>query len=101
MAEKYLQMRGSTSNANWAIYPGIYTTNTSTTDAAQYGVILVLASSATAGFNGSNWIFQIWYQTNGKIKTRYSINAKDGGSWTTWRDIGTSILSGTTLTVNG
>ena len=93
-------MRGTTENANWAIYPGIYQTITTTVDAAQYGILLVLASGID-GFNGGTWHFQIWYQTNGKIKTRYSINAKDGGSWTSWRDIGTSILSGTTLTVNG
>ena len=97
-----MQIRSYNPNANNNVYPGLYYSTTDTLNAKEYGVILVV-SSAGGGLTGSNWIYQIWLQTNGKIKIRYSINAKSStdGNWTSWRDIGTSVLSGTTLTITG
>ena len=93
-------MKGYSSNANWAIEPGLYYTDTSTIDATTWGVLLSLPST-TLGFNGATWHFQIWYRTDGKIATRYAINATGGGSWCAWKLIPTGSLSGTTLNLVG
>ena len=80
---------GHTDNANWAYANGIYITGTDTVDAAAYGLILTL-NAYNDGYTGKNWIFQVWFRTNGTIQTRRSINATDGGGWTAWETISKS-----------
>lgn len=72
-------------NANWAILTGIYNTSPSTVGAPDYGVLIVFAAPyPTAGFNGKNWIHQLWLTNNNVVQHRFSINATDGGSWGAW-----------------
>ena len=85
----FLKYREHTTNANWALASGIYNTSTDTVDAADYGALLVI-NSYNIGFNGRNWIFQVWFRTNGTIQTRRSINATDGSGWTAWETISKS-----------
>lgn len=72
-------------NANWAVLTGIYNTNPSTVGAPDYGVLIVFAAPyPTAGFNGKNWIHQLWLTNNNVVQHRFSINATDGDSWGAW-----------------
>lgn len=64
---------------------GIYTYSTYTTGNAPttYGRLLVLNSSYT-GQDSYTWLWQLAFDTAGKLKIRESIN---GGSWTSWSEI--------------
>lgn len=84
-----LKLRGYIDNANWQTWPGVYKTGPETTDAPGYGALLVIGTSAN-GFTGSDWYFQIHFGTDGLIRTRRSINATSGGSWTGWEIINKS-----------
>nr|DAM43348.1 MAG TPA: L SHAPED TAIL FIBER PROTEIN [Caudoviricetes sp.] len=89
-AEKsYFALRGYINNANWQTWPGVYKTGPETTDVPGYGALLVIGTSAN-GFTGSDWYFQIHFGTDGLIRTRRSINATSGGSWTGWEIINKS-----------
>lgn len=72
-------------NANWACYTGIYTTNPNTVGAPDYGVLVVFAMPyPLAGFNGKNWIHQLWFSNNNFVEHRFSVNKKDGTGWSEW-----------------
>ena len=86
---EYLKLRGYSSDANWATWPGLYQTGPETVDAASYGVLLVVGTSAN-GFTGGDWYFQVWFKTDGYIHIRRSINATGGGGWTAWETISKS-----------
>lgn len=85
---EFFKIRGYATNANWEILPGVCRTTTSTVDAADYGVLLVIGTSTV--FTGSDWYFQVWFKTNGLIHVRRSINATGGGGWTAWETISKS-----------
>ena len=79
--DTYLRFRGLTSNANWALKPGIYSTKVGTVDANGYGILLVLGNNIE--YDGSSDFFQLWFQSdNGHILFRRSIDASGGGDWT-------------------
>lgn len=86
---EYLKLRGYSSDANWATWPGLYQTDPETVDAASYGVLLVVGTSAN-GLTGGDWYFQVWFKTDGYIHVRRSINATGGGGWTAWETISKS-----------
>lgn len=72
-------------NANWACLTGIYRTDPNTVSAPDYGVLIVFAEPyPTAGFNGKNWIHQLWFSNNNVVQHRYSVNKTDGGGWSAW-----------------
>ncbi len=72
-------------NADWANLNGIYTVDPSTTGTPNYYGILVVFAMKNTGFDGSNWIFQLFFPTGeANIYTRMSINATDGGAWSSW-----------------
>jgi hypothetical protein len=75
----------SNNNANWANLNGIYTVNPDTTGTPNYYGILVVFATKNTGFDGSNWIVQLFFPTGeANIYTRMSANATDGGAWTSW-----------------
>jgi hypothetical protein len=72
-------------NANWACYTGIYRTQADTVGAQAYGVLIVFAAPyPTAGFNGKNWIHQLWLTNNNIVQHRQSINSTGGSGWSEW-----------------
>lgn len=72
-------------NANWACYTGIYNTDPNTVGVSDYGVLVVFAMPyPSAGFNGKNWIHQLWFTNNNIIQHRYSVNKTDGSGWSAW-----------------
>lgn len=72
-------------NANWACLTGIYKTDPNTVSAPDYGVLIVFAEPyPTAGFNGKNWIHQLWFSNNNVVQHRYSVNKTDGSGWSAW-----------------
>lgn len=72
-------------NVNWACLTGIYNTSPSTVGAPDYGVLIVFAAPyPTAGFNGKNWIHQLWLTNNNVVQHRYSVNKTDGSGWSSW-----------------
>ena len=83
----FFKFRDVVSNANYAVQPGIYQTNTKTEGANDYGVLFVFPSNISGGFNGNNWFFQLWLRCNGKIQIRHSINATSAGEWSSWGTI--------------
>lgn len=82
---RFFNQSSYNNNANWAILTGIYNTSPSTVGAPDYGVLIVFtAPYPTAGFNGKNWIHQLWLTNNNVVQHRFSVNATDGGSWSAW-----------------
>ena len=78
----------STNNANWFVLTGIYNTSPSTVGAAAYGVIVVFAAPyPSGGFNGKNWIHQLWLTNNDMVQRRFSVNASDGSGWSAWKTL--------------
>ena len=72
-------------NANWACLTGIFKTDPNTVSAPDYGVLIVFAEPyPTAGFNGKNWIHQLWFSNNNVVQHRYSVNKTDGSGWSAW-----------------
>ena len=86
---EFIRLRGYIDNADWATWPGLYQTGPETVDAASYGVLLVVGTSAN-GFTGVDWYFQVWFKTDGYIYIRRSINATGGVGWTAWETISKS-----------
>ena len=84
---------------NWVTTPGVYVTNESTVGAPSnngvktYGILIVFSCTSN-GFNGGNWVVQFWTPTTslngGQLFMRKSINATNGGGWSTWHKISTT-----------
>lgn len=72
-------------NANWACFTGLYRTAPNTVGAQDYGVLIVFAAPyPSAGFNGKNWIHQLWFTNNNIVQHRFSVNKTDGSGWSAW-----------------
>ena len=72
-------------NANWANRNGIYSISPSTEGTPNYYGIVVVFAMKNTGFDGSNWIFQLFFPTvEAQIYTRMSVNATGGGEWSSW-----------------
>ena len=82
---RFFNQSSYNNNANWAILTGIYNTSPSTVGAPDYGILIVFAAPyPTAGFNGKNWIHQLWFTNNNIVQHRYSVNKTDGSGWSSW-----------------
>lgn len=82
---KFINISTINNSANWAVLTGIYNTIPSTVGAPDYGVLIVFAAPyPTAGFNGMNWIHQLWFTNNNIVRHRFSVNKTDGSGWSEW-----------------
>lgn len=68
---------------NMTVQPGWYLVTSSTTGSVPTGFGVLRVDSHALGTSSSNWAFQTFYGTNGRIYWRFSVNL---AAWSTWRE---------------
>ncbi|WP_238649770.1 phage tail protein [Paenibacillus piscarius] len=78
------QSQGTVSDFKTVLTPGVYTATSTAAnhpETGNYGVLVNYLSTGEAHDNSTNWLFQTFYGTNGKVYTRNKTNAGPFSAW--------------------